>query len=237
VISFIVPAHNEARLIGRTLRSLHVAGQATGEPYEIVVASDSSTDDTATIAVAHGATVVHVTCRQIARTRNAGAGAARGSLLIFVDADTSVPASTVRASLAAWRRGAVGGGASVHLDGRLPLSARLLMPVFRVGMRAAGLASGCYVFCTRTSFDTVGGFDTRLFAGEELAFSRALRRCGRFVVLREPVTSSGRKLRTHSAWEFWRLFLSAAGRGLAVLRSRDRLDLWYGGRRDDPGEE
>jgi GT2 family glycosyltransferase len=103
-------------------------------------------------------------------------------------------------------------------------------------MRAAGLAAGCYVFCTREAFDRVGGFDPRLFAGEELAFSRVVRRVGRFVVLREPIVSSGRKLRTHSAWDVARLFLSAAGRGPAIVRSREQLGLWYGPRRRDPDE-
>jgi cellulose synthase/poly-beta-1,6-N-acetylglucosamine synthase-like glycosyltransferase len=233
LLSFIVPAHNEQQLLGRTLAGLHTAAMAVGVPYDIVVADDSSTDDTASIAAHHGATVVHVRHRQIAAARNAGAAAARSDRLIFVDADTIVPEETLRATLAAWNGGAIGGGASVHLDGRLPLSARFGMPVFRAGMRAARLAAGCYVFSTREAFDAVGGFDTRLFAGEELAFSRSLWRQGRFIVLREPVVSSGRKLRTHSAWEVAKLFLAAA-RGPALVRSRRHLDLWYGERRHDP---
>ena len=234
LISFIVPAHNEAQLLGQTLTALHTAAREVGVPYEIVVANDSSTDSTPAIAAAHGATVVHVAHRQIALTRNSGAAVARGALLIFVDADTVVPAETLRATLAAWRAGAIGGGASVYLDGRLPFSARMAMPPFRLGMRVARLAAGCYVFCTREAFDKVAGFDARLFAGEELAFSRSLWKQGRFVVLRERVISSGRKLRTHSPWEVCKLFLSSITRGPAVVRSRKHLDLWYGDRRHDP---
>jgi glycosyltransferase involved in cell wall biosynthesis len=233
-ISFIVPAHNEAQLLGQTLTALHAAAREVGVSYEIVVANDSSTDSTPVIATAHGASVVHVAHRQIALTRNSGAAVATGALLIFVDADTVVPAETLRATLATWRAGAVGGGASVHLDGRLPLSARLALHPFRLGMRVARLAAGCYVFCTREAFDAVGGFDARLFAGEELAFSRSLWKQGRFVVLRERVISSGRKLRTHSAWEVLTLFLSSITRGPSLVRSRKHLDLWYGARRNDP---
>ena len=232
-ISFIVPAHNEAQLLGQTLTALHAAAHAADVSYEIVVADDSSTDRTSAIASAHGATVVRVAHRQIALTRNAGASVARGTLLVFVDADTIVPAETLRATLTVWRAGAIGGGASVHLDGRLPWSARLALHPFRFGMRVARLAAGCYVFCTRQAFDAVGGFDARLFAGEELAFSRSLWTQGRFIVLRERVVSSGRKLRTHSAREVLTLFLSSVTRGPAVVRSRKHLDLWYGDRRDD----
>ena len=92
------------------------------------------------------------------------------------------------------------------------------------------LAAGCYVFSRRAAFEAVGGFDEKLFAGEELALSRALAKQGRVVILRESVLSSGRKLRTHSGWEI----LADRCRhrpGQRSLHSRDDLDLWYGGRR------
>lgn len=232
-LAFIVPAHNEQQLLGRTLSALRAAAAEVGVDYELIVVNDSSTDETPAIAAAHGARVVHVTHRQIAATRNAGARAATAPRLIFVDADTVVPAGTLRATLEAWDRGIVAGGASVHLDGRLPLAARLSLPPFRLGMRVARLAAGCYVFCTREAFEAVGGFDTRLFAGEELAFSRSLWSQGPFRVLREPVYSSGRKLRTHSYWEITRLFLNGL-RGPGLVKSRRYLELWYGDRRHDP---
>ncbi len=90
VISFIVPAYNEERLLGSTLCAIHQAARSIGEPYEIIVADDGSTDRTAAVAAEHGARVVSVANRQIAATRNAGARQACGKLLVFVDADTIV---------------------------------------------------------------------------------------------------------------------------------------------------
>ena len=49
-VSFIVPAFNEAALLGATLEALHQAGRALGEPYEILVVDDASTDLTAEVA-------------------------------------------------------------------------------------------------------------------------------------------------------------------------------------------
>ena len=237
MISFIVPAYNEARLLGATLDALHSAGRAIGEPYEIVVADDGSTDETAAIAARHGAAVVSVAHRQIAATRNSGARRAQGEWFVFVDADTMVTEAVVRSAVEALRGGAAGGGSAVRFDGTVPLYARLLMPVVVWSFRTAGLASGCFVYCTRSAFETVGGFDETYFGAEELVISRALKRCGRFVVLREAVTSSGRKLRTHSTWEFVGGLIRLALRGPRAIRGRKGMELWYGDRRDDPRDE
>lgn len=235
MISFVVPAYNEERLLGATLDSIDAAARACGEAFEIVVADDGSTDGTAAIAEARGARVVNVAHRQIAATRNSGARAARGEVLVFVDADTLIDETVLRSALTALRSGAVGGGADVRFDGRVPLYARAFSALLLGFSRAARLASGCFVFCTREAFASAGGFDESLFGAEEWALSRALARQGRFVILREPVTTSGRKLRTHSATEVLRVFLRIGLRGPRVLRERRGLDLWYGERREDPG--
>ena len=233
MISFVVPAYNEERLLGATLDALHEAGRTIGEAFEIIVTDDASTDRTAEIAAQRGAIVVATSKRQIAATRNAGAGAARGEWLIFVDADTVVNEAVMRAALLALRGGAVGGGAAVAFDGRVPFYARLLLPLVVHGFRWAGYAAGCFVFCTRAAFDAVGGFDERYFGAEEIFISRALKRQGRFVVLRETVLTSGRKLRTYSGLETLGMMLRLALRGPKAVRQRQGLELWYGPRRDD----
>ena len=121
MLSFVVPAHNESQLIEETVRRLHEAGAAAGEPYEIVVVDDASTDDTAALAVRAGARVVHADVRHIAAARNIGARAAGGEHLMFVDADTWLSGETALAALRAMRGGAAGGGARVRLDGPVPL--------------------------------------------------------------------------------------------------------------------
>ncbi|MEK6288327.1 MAG: glycosyltransferase [Acidobacteriota bacterium] len=235
MISFIVPAYNEEALIGRTLEALNQAARDIGEPYEIIVADDASTDRTAAIAEAHGARVVAVNRRQIAATRNDGARESTGDRLIFVDADTVVSKEAVRAAIDAMNHGAAGGGSAVNFDGKLPRYAELTFPMMVRIFRVTGFACGCFLFCTRRAFDAAGGFDEKLFASEEITMSRALKRQGRFVVLRESVTSSGRKLRMYSGREVLRLLASILLAGPKGLRNRDRLEVWYGGRREDPG--
>ncbi|HUR20882.1 MAG TPA: glycosyltransferase [Vicinamibacterales bacterium] len=232
--SFIVPAWNEAGLVGATIDAIHAACRALNEPYEVIVSDDGSTDETASVADRHGARVVKVAHRQIAATRNSGAREARGEFFIFVDADTIVNETVVGAALETLRKGAVGGGAAVGLDPHVPWYAKAMMPFFVVVFRTLGLAAGCFVFCTRSAFEAIGGFDETYFGGEEIIFSRAMKQQGRFVVLRHAIMTSGRKLRTHSPIEVWAFMIRMAFRGPKGVRQREGMDLWYAPRRPDP---
>jgi len=63
--------------------------------------------------------------------------------------------------------------------------------------------------------------------------SKALRRHGRFKVLRHSVTTSGRKLRTLSNREVMTLLLRIARQGRGGVQQRQGMELWYGERRDE----
>ena len=231
-VSFVVPAHDEARLLGHTLDALHAAATALRLDHELLVVDDASTDATADVARAHGARVLRVEHRHIAATRNAGARATSHPVLVFVDADTLVDAVVLKAALDALQAGAVGGGAGVEFIGATGLHVRTLSALTMRAFRRSGIAPGCFIFCTRAAFEAAGGFDEGWYAGEDVAISRALARQGRFVILRATVRTSERKLRTFGARDHLRLLWRFALRGRRILRDRDALELWYGKRRD-----
>ena len=233
MISFVVPAHNEERLIAATLGAIHSAARDVGNPYEIIVANDASTDNTAAIAREHGARVVDCQHRQIARVRNTGAHASAGDTLVFVDADTLISAAVVRASVEALARGAAGVGSLPEIEGWMPWWGAPTLWAVGTFMRSMHWAAGCYVAVTRTAFEAAGGFDERVFVCEELFLSQALKKLGPVVILREQVITSGRKLRTHSAWDMIRLLGLLLVKGPKLFRSRDDLSFWYGERRHD----
>jgi glycosyltransferase involved in cell wall biosynthesis len=229
--SFIIPAHNEEALLGRTLTAIHESARKVGEPYEIVVSNDASMDRTGEIALEHGARVVSVNHRQIAATRNAGAAAAAGDIFIFVDADTTVTETALVSALRELRGGAVGGGASVRFDGGpLPLYGRFLEWVLPPILRLLKLAPGCFIFCTREAYLAAGGFDEALYVTEEIGFVQRLKQVGRFVMLREFVITSARKLRTRSARELMWILLRLLTGGTRAAQRREGLEYWYGPR-------
>ncbi|HTT08555.1 MAG TPA: glycosyltransferase [Gammaproteobacteria bacterium] len=232
MLSFVIPAYNEEAHIGQCLRTVLASAGAAGEPYEVIVVDDASTDRTAEIARSFGATIVPVHLRKISAVRNAGARATRGDVLIFVDADTLLPANTLIAALAAIRDGAVGGGARLQMDQKAPLWGRALAGLIAGTMRQFDLACGCFMFARRDAFEAVGGYDEQYYASEEIHLSMALKKQGRFVMLPEPVITSSRKFQMYSGREFLQQFLDLAAGGLDAFKRRDMLDIWYDGRRE-----
>lgn len=232
-LSFIVPAYNEELELPATLHLLGRAAEAVGRPFEIIVVDDASTDATAEVARAAGARMVAVEHRQIAAVRNAGAAVARGEILFFVDADTHVEAGHVTAALAALAEGCAGGGAVMQLHGATPWWVRAFAPVFcTIYFTIMNLGAGAFLFTTRGNFAAAGGFDEQFFAGEEIHFTQALKKFGRFRLLKQPIRTSARKVRMHSAWHLWRRGLIILLGGRSGTLSREKMDLWYDGKRE-----
>jgi len=220
-------------MIAATVRALSTSARALNEPFEVIVVDDASTDGTAAIARAQGASVVSVSLRKISAVRNAGAQVAKGDLLVFVDADTLVPEATLRGMLLALAGGAIAGGARVRFDGHgIGASARALGAIGCWTLFHLGFAGGCFLFARRTAFEAAGGFDERYFASEEIHIRLALGRLGRFAMVPEAVITSGRKLRLFTGGQILRQVLRLAVRGWAAVRRREGLDFWYNGRRE-----
>jgi glycosyltransferase involved in cell wall biosynthesis len=232
MISFIVPAYNEEAELSSTLAAIRTAASGAARPFEIIVVDDASTDATPDIAEQAGARVVSINRRQIAAARNAGARAAQGEYLFFIDADTRINRTHVTDAMAALEGGYAGGSARGVMDGFIPLWSRIFLRAFCTFYFGLNLGAGAFLFTTRRNFAATGGFDEQYFAGEEVYFSLALRKLGRFKVLREPVLTSGRKLRMYSAKEILGTLLIMIVGGPRMARSRARLGMWYDGKRE-----
>lgn len=216
------------------MQAIHGSGRVVGQPYEIVVVDDASTDATAEIAREHQATVVTVNHRQIAATRNSGGRAAHGDRLFFVDADTTINPRTVALALRYMDRGAVGGGAPTVFEGAVPLYIRVVSFLGIIVVKLAGFTGGAFMFCTREAFHATGGFDERFYCAEEGAFALALKRQGRFIVVWKPVLTSARRLRTLSGRQFLIFIARAVLSPIKTLTQRSFVEkIWYDSNREN----
>ena len=92
--SVVVPAYNEAGYLGRTLEALD--GQDFTGAYEVIVVDNASTDETAEVALAYGARVVHEAEPGVCAARQRGLDVANGAIVVSTDADTLPPADWLR---------------------------------------------------------------------------------------------------------------------------------------------
>lgn len=100
VTSVVIPAHNEAAVLGRTLRGL-LDGARPGE-FEVIVVPNGCTDETATVARAvPGVTVVELAHGSKAAALNAGDAVATGFPRIYLDADVELRPEQTRLLAAA----------------------------------------------------------------------------------------------------------------------------------------
>lgn len=97
--SIVIPAHNEAGVIGRLLQALK-----PGNGLQVIVACNGCTDDTAGIAARHGATVIEVETPSKIAALNAGDAAVAAFPVIFIDADVHVSRTAIDALVDALRQ-------------------------------------------------------------------------------------------------------------------------------------
>lgn len=239
-ISIVIPAFNEERLLPATLASVRAAAaafEARGWMTERIVCDNNSTDRTAAIASADGATVVFEPVNQIARARNAGAARASGDWLVFVDADSRpTPELFAEAAEAIAGGRCIAGGCTVRLD-TSRVWVRFFVLLWNAISRIRGWAAGSFMFCEASAFRQSGGFSQEIYAAEEIDLFRRLNRMARerrrsIVILhRHPLETSDRKVRLYTVREYLAFFVKMGTSRGRVLRDRDACYPWYDGRR------
>jgi hypothetical protein len=191
LLSVVIPTLDEAEdiaaLVDRVRRGIGV---------EVVVADGGSTDGTPRIAAAHGARVV-ACARGRAAQLNAGAGAASGSLLLFLHADTRLPEgfeALIRETLS---EPSVAGGAFAFMTDSPLRSLRVVASLANVRSARLGIVYGDQgIFARRAAFEAAGGFPDQPIL-EDWEFVRRLKRRGGFLLRREPAVTSARRWRAH----------------------------------------
>jgi glycosyltransferase involved in cell wall biosynthesis len=239
-VSVVVPAFNEEAGLASALSSIRAAVSAfdrAGWTTELIVCDNNSTDRTADIARAAGATVVFEPINQISRARNRGAAQASGDWLVFVDADSHPSQALFEDVIREIRRGrALAGGSTVRFEAA-HLSVHLAAWGWNAVSRLTRWAAGSFIFCDAAAFREAGGFSETLFAGEEIDLFRRLKRLARrngrtiAILSRHPLLTSDRKARLYSSREMLTFALRTAMARGRTLRSAEGCHAWYDGRR------
>jgi glycosyltransferase involved in cell wall biosynthesis len=234
VISLVIPAYNEARLLPRLLDSVEAAKLRYDGGVQVIVADNASTDATTTLALRRGCDVARVEKRCIAAARNGGARLAQGEIVCFIDADSSIHRDTFRAIDQALARPEVVGGATGVYPERWSVGIAVTWAAMMPLVWATGMDTGV-VYCRRADFEALGGYDEAREFAEDVAFMWALKRLGarRGQKLKRltqvKAMASMRKFDRHGDWHY---FTTVIPQGVpSVFQRSRRTDLaqryWY----------
>ena len=249
-LSIVMPVLNEAEGISAALQAL---APLVARGVQVVVADGGSTDGTQALVqqylrdITNSSMVGNLAGTQAAdaaqpvqaiqiikapRGRavqmNAGARHASAALLLFLHADTALPADAdrlIEQALAESRGKQFWGRFDVHIAGR-PWLLRVIGQMMNVRSRWTGIATGDQaIFMSRAAFDAVGGFPVQALM-EDIEMSSRLLRLSRPACLHARVVTAGRRWESRGVWRtmllMWRLRF-AYWRGVAP----DRLAQQY----------
>jgi len=185
-VTVIIPTLNEEDWIAGAVTSAFAAGAA-----EVIVADGGSTDRTARLATSAGARML-LSEPMRARQLNLGADAASHETLVFLHADSRLPAGAAAEVEDALMNGADFGGFRIAFA---EPSRRLRVAAAMINLRTS--VTRCpwgdqAQFIRRETFLKAGGFlEMPLMEDYELAMR--MKRHGRSVLLPMTVTTSGRR--------------------------------------------
>lgn len=160
VVSFVLPAYNEAEFIEDVLERLESTANGRGLSYEVVVVDDGSVDDTRLRAIRYATRNGHV--KVVGYKKNVGKGhavktgfwKAAGDAVVFVDSDSDVDVTQIRQYVDALKFGDIVVGSKWHSDSAVetPLIRKILSRGFNV---LARLLTGVQVGDTQTGIKAV----------------------------------------------------------------------------------
>jgi rSAM/selenodomain-associated transferase 2 len=193
LVSVLIPTLDEARELPHLLD--HLA--ALPGSWEVIVADGGSRDATLNIARAHALAprIVQRTGGRAAQL-NAAARVATGDILLFLHADSRLPADAHASLAAAWRATPqlAGGNFALRFDDGRGAFERILGAVYRLQRRQGLYYGDSSVWVRRTMFDRLGGF-REIAIMDDYDFVRRLERSGATRCLPGPATTSARRWR------------------------------------------
>ena len=181
LVSLVIPAYNEGAFLPRLLATVSVACEQFrygASKIEVIVADNGSTDLTVRVAADAGCRIARARMRCIAAARNAGASIARGDILCFVDSDAQIHPDTFNVVYDLMQRADVVGGASGVRPERWSVGIAMTFAILTALSVTTRLDTGL-VFCRRSDFETIGGYDDTMKFAEDVKLHLDLWRIGR----------------------------------------------------------
>lgn len=194
MISIVIPTLNEEDRLPELLESIK---SQTGAEYEVIVVDAYSEDETRKLAESYGARVVDGGLP--AKARNLGAAAAKGEIILFLDADVVLPAPDfLEKTVAEFTEQRLGAATCVVLPMSEKFADKVFHKIFNFYMkiirRFSPHAPGFCIFCRKDIHDAICGFDEEIKLAEDHDYVSRAGKITRFNILKShPILVSVRR--------------------------------------------
>ncbi|MGD9506488.1 MAG: glycosyltransferase family 2 protein [Syntrophobacteraceae bacterium] len=183
MVSIIIPAYNEERLLPACLDSIDNLEYDKGL-IEVIVIDNGSTDSTREIAQAYGVKLIRDDAKNVSGLRNLGVKEARGDIVAFVDADCVVKKDWLREASAYFYDASIAAWGSPPC---IPDNSTWVQKTWFIVRRRDAIVQdvdwleSMNLFVHRGQFEAIGGFNESLETCEDVDFSYRMKARGRIV--------------------------------------------------------
>jgi GT2 family glycosyltransferase len=210
--SIVIPAYNEEKYITKCLDSIAASSAAYKDQVEVIVVLNRCTDRTEEIASSYHCVIVKEDSKNLSKIRNAGAKAARGKIIVTIDADSWMSNNMLTEIENHLKTGKyIGGGVSMRAE-RLSMGIiASTLTLFLVGIpifMKHGFISIGLLWCLKEDFEAINGFDEQLLMAEDVDFAIRLKERGKksgkgyATITKAHITTSSRKFDVFGDWVF-----------------------------------
>ncbi|MBU0576439.1 glycosyltransferase family 2 protein [Patescibacteria group bacterium] len=230
VISVVIPAYNEEKLIEKCLVALKK--QDAKFSYEIIVVNGPSTDQTRAIAQEYADVVVNQTGIGIGQARNQGCKLAQGEILVMTDADVFAPPNWLTRIYDFFRENkyviALAGPYNFIDADTLNRASRIVRPIAKEIHKAiTGTIpfSGTNMAIRKDAYFMAGEFDPEITGLEDIELGMRLAKVGKSVYLENLVVKTTDRRFKHPTRHFMTTLLPAYIKR-TVFKTKDDKAIW-----------
>lgn len=190
MLSIVIPTLNEEVKLPKLVQNIKRVGI---KDMEIIVSDGNSEDLTRQLAIANGCTVTSSSERHPSFQRNNGVKIAKGEIILFLDADTSLPDNFIQNALFKFKKRNLDiAGFFIRFDSKKWLYRMLEIlynyPVY-ILQKIQPNAVGAGIMVRKSIHEKIEGFNTTIKIGEDHDYARRASKVGKFGTISSPRVS------------------------------------------------
>ncbi len=183
MISIVIPTYNEEMYLPKLLECIK---NQTYKYYEVIIADANSKDKTRLIAKKYGCNVVKGGLPAVGR--NNGAKEAKGHILLFLDADTTIEKDFLKNALQEIKDRKLDAAAAYMMPLSNNFVDKIFIGIFNLWAYATQLfyphAVGSGIFCKKWLHKKINGFDEKIVLAEDMDYVKRCSKHAKFRMLK-----------------------------------------------------